>query len=465
MLTTPPIRMTQQGILAVLRREFPAGAQRQDLIDFVAEQLVSPRAHLGRKGRMARQLYVILDELCFAGQVVSDGGMLFPVGPSRSLTQGAPEVNGVPALDRPLHKKLFIALRAEESGSVQRQQAAQCRFLHAAAEAGWSLDRGIAALGLSRLGGELLVAACPSLRCLVPEPLPEKHAHKEFQPKKPRRSEAPGAAAGPQAGSPGEDHPLLGRLLHKKLFLALLAVDRGSMERQQEAQRDFIQDAILAGWRLNQAVSALQLTPEAGEALVGQFPMLQDLVRESTAGAGVQTVPAPKRRGRPPKPKPGPEAPAVVPKRRGRPPKARAVEVATTAVVAAPKRLGRPPKPKPEPIEAAPKRKYRRRQKNTFNQPLRKEAPGPAPWEAPVDDLLPEVAKYMRAEQVQRLPVHRMLDDLVRELRQDGVSERSLSYALMRERMHSLRRTGMSTIEARWRIRQEFDGYVIPKAD
>jgi len=71
----------------------------------------------------------------------------------------------------------------------------------------------------------------------------------------------------------------------------------------------------------------------------------------------------------------------------------------------------------------------------------------------------------MRPEQIQRLPIHQMLDDLVWELRQDGVPERSLSYALMRERMHSLRRAGMSAIEARWRIRQEIDGYVIPKAD
>lgn len=58
---------------------------------------------------------------------------------------------------------------------------------------------------------------------------------------------------------------------------------------------------------------------------------------------------APKKRGRPPKPKPevaeGAEAPA--PKKRGRPPKARPPEGAAPAEPAAPKKRGRPPKAKP----------------------------------------------------------------------------------------------------------------------
>lgn len=471
MMANPLIRMTQQGILAVLRREFPAGAQRQDLLDFIAGHLMSPRAHPGRKGRLARQLYVILDGLCFNGQVVSDGGMIFSLDPTRPRPVGGYGVEGVPALSRPLHQKLFIALRAEESGSVQRQQAAQCRFLHAAAEAGWTLDRGIAALGLSKLGGEILVAACPSLRCLLPQPIPEKHAIKEFRPKKPGNGQAEplGGAPEHEQGPPGEDHPLLGRLLHKKLFLALLAVDRGSTERQQEAQCDFVQEAIASGWRLDQAVAALGLSQGAGDALVGQFPVLQDLARQASVEA---------------------EASAAEPRRRRRTRKVAVEEVATPGEAAKPEALpqperrGRPPKPKPEPVavvpkkrgrprkirlegeEPAPKRKYKKRKKNTFNQPWRKgtqsSQPAATKQETPVDLLLPEVARYMRHEQVHRLPVHRMLDDLVRELRLDGVAERSLSYALMRERMHSLRRSGMSMIEARWRIRQEFDGYVIP---
>lgn len=460
MVTSPLIRLTPQGILAVLRREFPAGAQRQDLLDFVAGQLLPPGAQPGRRGRLARQIYVILDELCFQALAVSDGGMIFPVGPSRPLAQGAPQVDSVPVLNRPLHQKLFIALRAEESGSVQRQQAAQSRFLHAAAEAGWTWARGIAALGLSPLGGELLVSACPSLRCLLPEPIPEKRALREFGPKKPRKGQAvaPGAAPGSELGPNGEDHPLLGRLLHKKLFLALLAVDRGGPERQREAQCDFIRDALAAGWRVDQALAALGLSQEAGDALLGQFPSLQDPARPE--GDVEPVVAVRKKRGRPPKPKV--EVAAPQPKRRGRPPKPKPEPVA-----AVPKRRGRPPKPRPEPVEAAPKRPFRRRRKNTFNQPLRKATPDvpPAPRDAPVDPLLPEVAKYMRTEQVHRLPIHHMLDDLVHELRLDGVQERALSYALMRERMRSLRRTGMSMIEARWRIRQEFEGYVIPKGD
>ncbi|HEX5745040.1 MAG TPA: CarD family transcriptional regulator [Archangium sp.] len=60
---------------------------------------------------------------------------------------------------------------------------------------------------------------------------------------------------------------------------------------------------------------------------------------------------APKKRGRPPKPKPeGAEAPA--PKKRGRPPKARPAEGAEAAAPA-PKKRGRPPKAKPPETEEA----------------------------------------------------------------------------------------------------------------
>jgi hypothetical protein len=57
---------------------------------------------------------------------------------------------------------------------------------------------------------------------------------------------------------------------------------------------------------------------------------------------GAALEPAPKKRGRPPKPKPAVEAPPEPPKKRGRPPKPKpAVEVP-----AAPKKRGRPPKAK-----------------------------------------------------------------------------------------------------------------------
>ncbi|WNG34673.1 transcriptional regulator [Archangium violaceum] len=66
---------------------------------------------------------------------------------------------------------------------------------------------------------------------------------------------------------------------------------------------------------------------------------------------------APKKRGRPPKPKPeGAEAAPAAPKKRGRPPKPKP----EGAEAAAPKKRGRPPKPKPEGAEAAaPKKRGR----------------------------------------------------------------------------------------------------------
>ncbi|WP_141590747.1 MULTISPECIES: CarD family transcriptional regulator [unclassified Myxococcus] len=75
---------------------------------------------------------------------------------------------------------------------------------------------------------------------------------------------------------------------------------------------------------------------------------------------------APKKRGRPPKPKPeataeGAEPPA--PKKRGRPPKPKPEATAEGAEPPAPKKRGRPPKPKPPEAEgaapAAPKKRGR----------------------------------------------------------------------------------------------------------
>jgi RNA polymerase-interacting CarD/CdnL/TRCF family regulator len=68
---------------------------------------------------------------------------------------------------------------------------------------------------------------------------------------------------------------------------------------------------------------------------------------------------APKKRGRPPKPKPeGAEAAPAAPKKRGRPPKPK--PEGAEAAPAAPKKRGRPPKPKPEgAAAAAPKKRGR----------------------------------------------------------------------------------------------------------
>ncbi|MBE2252648.1 MAG: transcriptional regulator [Myxococcus sp.] len=67
-----------------------------------------------------------------------------------------------------------------------------------------------------------------------------------------------------------------------------------------------------------------------------------DLDSEETIAQGAALTPAPKKRGRPPKPKPEVAAAPAEPKKRGRPPKAKPVEAAP----AAPKKRGRPPKAK-----------------------------------------------------------------------------------------------------------------------
>jgi len=68
--------------------------------------------------------------------------------------------------------------------------------------------------------------------------------------------------------------------------------------------------------------------------------------------------PAPKKRGRPPKPKPVDAAPPV-PKKRGRPPKPKPVETAP----AAPKKRGRPPKAVAAPAKAAPSKSTKGKKK------------------------------------------------------------------------------------------------------
>ena len=81
--------------------------------------------------------------------------------------------------------------------------------------------------------------------------------------------------------------------------------------------------------------------------------MLSDLEVTSPAGSPIETA-APRKRGRPPKPKPLVTEPPPPPKKRGRPPKARPDE----AEAAEPKKRGRPPKlaAKTEPVAAKKKK-------------------------------------------------------------------------------------------------------------
>src|SRR5690242_1172814 len=98
---------------------------------------------------------------------------------------------------------------------------------------------------------------------------------------------------------------------------------------------------------------------EAGDEAEGEGDEDESKPRKKAA-AGEGADAAPKKRGRPPKPKPeGAEAAAdAAPKKRGRPPKPK--PEGAEAAAAAPKKRGRPPKPKPEGAEAAaPKKRGR----------------------------------------------------------------------------------------------------------
>ncbi len=82
--------------------------------------------------------------------------------------------------------------------------------------------------------------------------------------------------------------------------------------------------------------------------------MLSDLEVTAPAASPIE-MPAPRKRGRPPKPKPLITEPPPPPKKRGRPPKPKPVELEP----AEPKKRGRPPKVavKSEPLAAAAKKK------------------------------------------------------------------------------------------------------------
>ena len=80
--------------------------------------------------------------------------------------------------------------------------------------------------------------------------------------------------------------------------------------------------------------------------------LISDIEVTVPQAAPMAEVAAPRKRGRPPKPKPLITEPPPPPKKRGRPPKPK-VEL---AVPAEPKKRGRPPKAKSEPVEAKKKK-------------------------------------------------------------------------------------------------------------
>ena len=85
--------------------------------------------------------------------------------------------------------------------------------------------------------------------------------------------------------------------------------------------------------------------PKKGKVALGspktkKPSMLSDLEVTAPAAAPISDLPAPRKRGRPPKPKPLITEPPPPPKKRGRPPKPKPAETAP----AEPKKRGRPPK-------------------------------------------------------------------------------------------------------------------------
>ncbi len=95
-------------------------------------------------------------------------------------------------------------------------------------------------------------------------------------------------------------------------------------------------------------------TPAVTAKAPKKTSMLSDLEVTAPAASPISELPAPRKRGRPPKPKPLITEPPPPPKKRGRPPKAKPVE----AEPPEPKKRGRPPKAvtKSEPVAAKKKK-------------------------------------------------------------------------------------------------------------
>lgn len=93
----------------------------------------------------------------------------------------------------------------------------------------------------------------------------------------------------------------------------------------------------------------------AGKPAAKKPSMLSDLEVTAPAASPIADMPAPRKRGRPPKPKPLVTEPPPPPKKRGRPPKPKPPEA---EIPAEPKKRGRPPKlaAKAEPVAAKKKK-------------------------------------------------------------------------------------------------------------
>jgi hypothetical protein len=154
-------RLTGVWLYQVLRDEYPNGVLRRGLLEAFAALLVKPRSSRGAKGRLAWRLYRKLTMLQRRGLIsVEDGVVRAQERPKR-----APGAD-VPLLTRPLERKLFRALLADDGlgdgHGAAGLHAARWDFLASCVEAGWTMEQGAAMLGLSSGAARTILSRSPT---------------------------------------------------------------------------------------------------------------------------------------------------------------------------------------------------------------------------------------------------------------------------------------------------------------
>ena len=141
-------RLSGAWIRAVLQESYPGGVARRELLDHFATLLVSPRAHRGAKGRLARRLYGTLAKLQLRGLIRQLEGVIWPMTEPPRKGGAAP-----PELGPMLARRLFQALLAEDGQGDGHTPAdlgkARRAFICGALEAGWTLASAAGALGVN----------------------------------------------------------------------------------------------------------------------------------------------------------------------------------------------------------------------------------------------------------------------------------------------------------------------------
>lgn len=103
------------------------------------------------------------------------------------------------------------------------------------------------------------------------------YARLEMLQRRGRITQAEGIVRPAAPGAPAERRevlPVLGPILRKRLFLALLAEDGapGDRPRLQAARREFLAGAVEAGWTPAQGAEALGITPAQAAAILAAPP-------------------------------------------------------------------------------------------------------------------------------------------------------------------------------------------------